>query len=108
MSEEQLEKLDLGEGTYKKVLKSSETLSSTSSKSLDDKEVTEEDENISAITHENYLYYCNKAICVVSRYPFFEPFRRFLFFLLNSVTVGSSKIPIERYISHLVCFLFYL
>jgi hypothetical protein len=48
-------------------------------------------------------YYSNKAICIVSKYPFFEPFRRFLYFVLAvSSTSGEHKIPIERYISHLV------
>jgi hypothetical protein len=105
LSEEQLEKLDLFEG--KRGPKSLESSNSISSKSVDDKEVVEEDENVFvAITQENYRYYCNKAICIVSRYPFFEPFRCFLNFLLNFVIIGKSRIPIERYISHLVYYIF--
>lgn len=47
-------------------------------------------------------YHCNKSICVVSRHPFFESFRRFLYFLYNLSISGPHRIPIERYISHLV------
>ncbi|KAL7072589.1 hypothetical protein ACQ4LE_008210 [Meloidogyne hapla] len=100
LSDEQLEKLDLGEG-FRNYPKSIESSTSTSSKSADEKD-NDGNEDAAATTHENYLFYCNKAICIVSRYPFFEPFRRFLFFLLNAVTVGKSRIPIERYISHLM------
>uniref|UniRef100_A0A915N2R7 UDENN domain-containing protein n=1 Tax=Meloidogyne javanica TaxID=6303 RepID=A0A915N2R7_MELJA len=97
LTDEQLEKFDLGDG-FRKFPKSIES-STTSIPNSVDKKVDEEG---AATNQENYLFYCNKAICIVSRYPFFEPFRRFLFFLLNSVTVGKSKVPIERYISHLV------
>lgn len=48
------------------------------------------------------VYYCNKAICVLSRFPFFESFRRFLYFVYNLSNTGPQPIPIERYISHLV------
>ncbi|CAK5074865.1 unnamed protein product [Meloidogyne enterolobii] len=98
LTDEQLEKFDLGDG-FRKCPKSLESSTPSISNSVDKKEVEEEGV---ATNQENYLFYCNKAICIVSRYPFFEPFRRFLFFLLNSVTVGKSKIPIERYISHLM------
>ncbi|CAD5218783.1 unnamed protein product [Bursaphelenchus okinawaensis] len=47
-------------------------------------------------------YYSSKAICIVSRYPFFEAFRKFLFFVNGMSRSGSYKLPIERYISHLM------
>ncbi|KAI6211821.1 hypothetical protein M3Y96_00475000 [Aphelenchoides besseyi] len=47
-------------------------------------------------------YYSNKAICIVSRYPFYEPFRKFLYFLHGLSTTGPHRLPIERYISHLM------
>jgi hypothetical protein len=88
LSEQQREKLDLGQNdTSASILASDES---------------EENGKVQAKPAEEAFYYCNKAICIVSRYPFFEPFRRFLFFLLNMVTLGESRIPIERYISHLV------
>jgi hypothetical protein len=45
----------------------------------------------------------NKTICVVSRYPYWTAFRKFLSHL-HIVTTSSvpSDIPIERYISHLL------
>ncbi|KAH7675976.1 Dennd4c protein [Aphelenchoides avenae] len=53
-------------------------------------------------THRHAVYHCNKAICVVSRHPFFESFRRFLYFVYGVSVTGAHKIPIERYISHLM------
>ncbi|CAD5226693.1 unnamed protein product [Bursaphelenchus xylophilus] len=47
-------------------------------------------------------YYSSKAICIVSRYPFFESFRKFLFFVNGMSQSGPHKLPIERYISHLM------
>ncbi|KAI1733001.1 DENN (AEX-3) domain-containing protein [Ditylenchus destructor] len=47
-------------------------------------------------------YYGNKSICIVSRYPFFESYRRFLYFIYSLSTSGPQKLPIERYISHLM------
>ena len=51
----------------------------------------------------------NKSICIVSRHPFFESFRRFLYYVyLISAVPTDQKIPIERYISHLVIFVMFL
>lgn len=57
---------------------------------------------------EKIFFYCNKSICIVSRYPFFESFRRFLFFIYGVSISGPVKIPIERYISYLVRILEFL
>ena len=90
LKEQQREKLDLGQDDQ----------SSPDSTMRPEHDEAHEQQPI--INTQSTLYYCNKAICIVSRYPFFEPFRRFLFFLLNTITVGESRIPIERYVSHLV------
>lgn len=42
----------------------------------------------------------NKSICLLSRYPFFDAFRRFLMSLYRLTVSGKQSIPIERYISH--------
>lgn len=89
LKEQQQEKLDLGQDDQS---------SPNSAMELENKESQQQPRSNAG----NTLYYCNKAICIVSRYPFFEPFRRFLFFLLNTITIGESRIPIERYVSHLV------
>lgn len=44
-----------------------------------------------------------KSICILSRWPFFETFERFLLFLHKTYITSSTtpqKIPLERYISH--------
>lgn len=43
----------------------------------------------------------NKTICLVSRFPYWTAFRRFLSHL-HSVSCSSSDVPLERYISHLL------
>jgi hypothetical protein len=43
----------------------------------------------------------NKTICLVSRYPYWSAFRRFLSHL-HSVSGSTSDLPLERYISHLL------
>lgn len=42
-----------------------------------------------------------KTICIISRYPFWSAFRRFLSHL-HILSGSSSDIPLERYISHLM------
>ncbi|KAL3084594.1 hypothetical protein niasHS_009147 [Heterodera schachtii] len=102
LSEEQLEKLDLGVGGGEEapnaITSADEQLQENQDGPTTALLATKRDEK-----KKHALYYCNKAICIVSRYPFFEPFRRFLFFLLNTAASNtSSRIPIERYISHLM------
>ncbi|CDH93122.1 DENN domain type RAB GEF [Caenorhabditis elegans] len=50
------------------------------------------------------LFYKNVSICLISRFPFFNSFKRFLFFLhrMSSTPSCSHPVPIERYISHLM------
>jgi hypothetical protein len=43
----------------------------------------------------------NKTICLISRYPYWTAFRRFLSHL-HSISGSSSDLPLERYISHLL------
>lgn len=43
----------------------------------------------------------NKTICLVSRYPFWTAFRRFLSHL-HTMSGSPSVLPVERYISHLL------
>jgi DENN (AEX-3) domain/dDENN domain/uDENN domain len=50
---------------------------------------------------EDMTTFENKTICVVSRYPYWTPFRKFLSHL--HVLAGSSAdLPLERWISHLL------
>ncbi|XP_034532128.1 DENN domain-containing protein 4C isoform X2 [Notolabrus celidotus] len=42
----------------------------------------------------------NKCICVLSRWPFFESFRKFLMFLYKLSVSGPHPLPIEKHISH--------
>ena len=41
-----------------------------------------------------------KCICFLSRWPFFEAFEKFLFFLYKRVLMGPYEIPLERYIAY--------
>lgn len=43
----------------------------------------------------------NKTICILSRYPFWTAFRRFLSHL-HSISGSCADVPLERYISHLL------
>ncbi|XP_068081493.1 DENN domain-containing protein Crag isoform X2 [Anabrus simplex] len=42
----------------------------------------------------------NKCICLLSHWPFFDTFEKFLMFLYAMSCEGSHTVPIERYISH--------
>jgi pentatricopeptide repeat protein len=42
----------------------------------------------------------NKCICLLSQWPFFEAFEKFLFFIYKRLLMGPFDIPIERLISH--------
>ena len=42
----------------------------------------------------------NKCLCLLSQWPFFEAFQKFLFFLYKRLLMGPYDIPIERLISH--------
>lgn len=53
---------------------------------------------------DDVLFYKNVSICLISRFPFFNSFKRFLFFLhrMSSTPTCAHPVPIERYISHLM------
>ncbi|XP_023718394.1 DENN domain-containing protein Crag isoform X4 [Cryptotermes secundus] len=42
----------------------------------------------------------NKCICLLSHWPFFDTFEKFLMFLYEMACSGSHSVPIERHISH--------
>ncbi|KAL4092280.1 hypothetical protein QTP88_026805 [Uroleucon formosanum] len=46
--------------------------------------------------------HANKSVCVLSHWPFFDTFQKFLMFLLKTSLDEQITIPIERYITHLV------
>jgi len=50
---------------------------------------------------EDMTTFENKTICLVSRYPYWTAFRRFLSHL-HSISGMVSPLPLERYISHLL------
>ena len=42
----------------------------------------------------------NKCLCLLSKWPFFEAFQKFLFFLYKRLLMGPHDVPLERLISH--------
>ncbi|XP_075597226.1 DENN domain-containing protein 4C isoform X4 [Balearica regulorum gibbericeps] len=42
----------------------------------------------------------NKCICLLSHWPFFEAFRKFLMFIYKLSVSGPHLLPIEKYVSH--------
>ncbi|KAM8860547.1 C-myc promoter-binding protein isoform 2-T2 [Synchiropus picturatus] len=44
--------------------------------------------------------YCNKSICLLSHWPFFQSFRSFLTFLYRYSISGPHALPIEKHVSH--------
>lgn len=44
----------------------------------------------------NRPVHANKCICLLSRWPFFESFRKFLMFLYKLSVSGPNPLPIER------------
>uniref|UniRef100_A0A5S6R4X7 UDENN domain-containing protein n=1 Tax=Trichuris muris TaxID=70415 RepID=A0A5S6R4X7_TRIMR len=51
---------------------------------------------------DQMTFHVNKCVCVVSRFPFFTAFRRFLFYLHRMCLSGRYALPLERYISFLM------
>jgi hypothetical protein len=41
-----------------------------------------------------------KCICLLSKWPFYDAFEKFLFFLHKRMLMGPHDIPVERYVSH--------
>ncbi|XP_033107546.1 C-myc promoter-binding protein-like isoform X4 [Anneissia japonica] len=58
--------------------------------------------NIKQKKEDGYNIHTNKAVCLLSRWPFFEPFKKFLSFLYRLSISGPHVIPIERYIAHFI------
>ncbi|GFS92328.1 c-myc promoter-binding protein [Nephila pilipes] len=54
---------------------------------------TEEDKKIKCLQ-------TNKSICLLSRWPFFDTFEKFLRYLHRMSVSGPHKVPLERIISH--------
>uniref|UniRef100_A0A3P8WTF1 DENN domain containing 4A n=1 Tax=Cynoglossus semilaevis TaxID=244447 RepID=A0A3P8WTF1_CYNSE len=48
----------------------------------------------------SHLVYTNKCICLLSHWPFFDAFRKFLTFLYRYSISGPHALPIEKHISH--------
>ncbi|XP_071110635.1 C-myc promoter-binding protein-like [Haliotis cracherodii] len=44
--------------------------------------------------------HANKSICLLSRWPFFDAFKKFLSYLYKISITGPHTVPIERHISH--------
>ncbi|MFH4977087.1 hypothetical protein AB6A40_003796 [Gnathostoma spinigerum] len=84
LTDEQLEKLDIGAGMCEGSRGAVEDTSNTNDPA------------------EKIAFYTNISICIISRYPFFNPFKRFLFHLHRMSVSGSYSVPVERYISHLM------
>ncbi|XP_065333480.1 C-myc promoter-binding protein isoform X1 [Cloeon dipterum] len=53
-------------------------------------------ENTNTLTSVN----ANKCICLLSHYPFFDTFEKFLKFLYKMTCNGPHAVPVERYISY--------
>lgn len=45
----------------------------------------------------------SKSICILSHWPFFDTFERFLVFLHGMVNDKPQNVPIEKYISYFLC-----
>ncbi|XP_058796912.1 DENN domain-containing protein Crag isoform X2 [Phymastichus coffea] len=45
----------------------------------------------------------SKSICILSHWPFFDTFERFLVFLHSLVNRQPQNVPIEKYISYFLC-----
>lgn len=62
---------------------------------------TEADSNFLLTAFDDMTTFENKTICLVSRYPFWSAFRKFLSHL-HIISESCSDLPLERYISHLL------
>jgi hypothetical protein len=71
------------------------------SNTSDDDDHFEDDSNLLMMGFDEMTTFENKTICLVSRYPYWTAFRRFLSHL-HSVSGSASELPLERYISHLL------
>ncbi|CAM9889037.1 unnamed protein product [Lampetra planeri] len=58
---------------------------------------------LSAVDHKpiaGKVAHASKSICLLSHWPFFEAFHKFLLFLYRLSVSGPNLIPIEKHISH--------
>ena len=62
---------------------------------------TEVDTSFMMMGFDDMTSFENKTICLISRYPYWTAFRKFLSHL-HIISGASSDIPLERYISHLL------
>jgi len=60
-----------------------------------------DDSNFLLTGFDDMTTFEKKTICLVSRYPFWTGFRKFLSHL-HILSTSSSELPLERYISHLL------
>ncbi|XP_038076059.1 C-myc promoter-binding protein-like [Patiria miniata] len=51
-------------------------------------------------TKLTYSVHTNKCVCLLSRWPFFDAFKKFLTFIYRLSLSGPHTIPIERHIAH--------
>ncbi|XP_077989167.1 C-myc promoter-binding protein-like isoform X2 [Glandiceps talaboti] len=49
---------------------------------------------------EKWTVYTNKCICLLSMWPFFDAFKKFLSYLYRLSVSGPHSVPIERHIAH--------
>ncbi|XP_067351624.1 C-myc promoter-binding protein-like isoform X4 [Channa argus] len=56
--------------------------------------------NTTTTTTNLHSVYTNKCICLLSHWPFFDAFRKFLTFLYRYSISGPHALPIEKHISH--------
>ncbi|XP_013393388.1 C-myc promoter-binding protein [Lingula anatina] len=71
----------------------------------EEKLTSEQRRNLGLLEEHNsqpkMLVHANKSICLLSHWPFFDTFKRFLTVLFKMTLNGiESPVPIERYISH--------
>lgn len=87
------------------VLETSSTDGNTATRLLGESDESDEDyedeSNMLLMGFDEMTTFENKTICLVSRYPYWTAFRRFLSHL-HSVSGSTSDLPLERYISHLL------
>lgn len=55
---------------------------------------------------EEMTYHVNKCICILSHWPFFDTFEKFLLFIYKMSRSGSHPVPIERCVSIILIFFF--
>ncbi|XP_035991836.1 C-myc promoter-binding protein isoform X4 [Fundulus heteroclitus] len=67
--------------------------------SLSSPEADATNSTANSVTNPSSVY-TNKCICLLSHWPFFDAFRKFLTFLYRYSISGPHALPIEKHISH--------